>query len=336
MFTANFAAANFIEGNWQGRTYRSDDGKLLSCGVTGRKKGEVAFYIHHMASKRWFLLFTSSRWNLRKGTVYDVELAIDDYDTIHSKAQVTQKDALALRTSDVQKIAPLLKRGQSFQFTSPVGNVTVDLKDTNKAMQRLERCIESQLITEQHLQGDEPSTAVSDASRATNAQPTSYYEYIDRTSATVFVANLLTASGVTGFRILEEDRGRGFENSVMWEMPGGGRGSFVAIKNQKSKDLNSMVSREITVDTRKCAHTFVSGKKPAIKSGDASMQRIFTACRRDNGASYVAHYTYVKTSSGTVVRITQWVERAQGSDEDDAQEESDLVLLKNADWTLLK
>ena len=329
------ALADFTEGKWLGKAYKSDDGKLASCGIHGAYKSGVILNIHLTRDRYWATYLLTEKWKAKKGARIDVTLEIDDFDPILGHIEVTKKTEFMLRLPSNKAAVTLLQRGKVLKLTSPLGNEMFDLTGSHKAIERLRYCVASHLMTEQHLT---PSTSFGGLEKsAVKTDPTKVrgYTFVSRANATVFVTNLLAAAGITGFRILDEDLGPGFENSVIWEFPDGSTGFFAAVKNQSDKPLDAAVSREISIDSGKCDHSFVSGKKPPFNGDNVSAQRMFSACERSDGTRHVVHYTYVKTLDGTIARFIQRITRAPDYAPNETDDDSDIAFIEKADWTQL-
>ena len=161
------------------------------------------------------------------------------------------------------------------------------------------------------------------------------YERIDRTTATIFVSNLLSSAGITGFEIIPPSQNILKSFDVVWRRPDGIIGGFNGFRNVKHMNLDAEAARMMSGEAATCNGDLASGKKRAASKDGIEIRRIFVACRNSD-FDFETHYTLVKTPGGTIIQLAHglWGKAARQPAPAPVAD-ADRALIRNANWSQL-
>ncbi len=320
-------AERFVSGHWLGTSHSDKSGKFSLCAMNATYKSGISLQFLITRDFTWGIQLINPSWNLRKGARSEVSLHIDDRIPLLATGIVTSKSAITIGLTGIKNSVRNLRRGHVLDIKTNSGTVSFNLTGTFEGISRLSKCVTRQLLAENRASGSNPFASLQSKSKNQNA------DRIDRAAATVFVTNLLSEAGVTGFKILTPEQHVLTGQDVMWTQPNGLVGAFTVIKDAKDISVDDAVAFVMGVESKNCEGNFASGKKQsANQKGAISVRRLFTACQSQDG-NIENHHTLIKTSSGMIMRL---LFASEGSGASDELEKSDEAFLQKVDWTSLR
>lgn len=342
------AAEEFEVGNWLGEAVHDKHGDFQACEIWAEYDGDITIYFTVFRDYEWSITFRNPDWNLVEGREVKTALLIDNYAPIVVRAQVVGKTQISARLQNSDRVVRALTRGRVMRVRTRDGVLEFRLTGTFRAITRLSECVASQLAAGRKPRGGSAfagalrggGNAFASASRAERnpAPGTTAHQRIDRAEATVFVTNLLSRAGITGYRIIPPAQYQKYRLSnfdVLWQRADGIYGGFNGLKNMQHLDLDREGGRLISNAAASCKGDLASGKKRAAAKDGVEIRRIFAACRNSE-TDFEIHYTLVKTAGGTVIQLAHAIlSRPEDGQDQVPLAEADNSLIQTANWSQL-
>ena len=164
---------------------------------------------------QWNVAFFSPRFNVTPGQTIDIGLSVDGrMPTMVPSYAVTNK-AVKVELSPDGQIVNLFRQGNRLTLTANDGQFEFNLTNTSKLIPALAQCVHDALNPAPlAARSSNPAPIAAGQSSATPAPSTEVNNR--RAEAVAMVANVLAASGLTGFRILDETEDQNNHNRVAW------------------------------------------------------------------------------------------------------------------------
>jgi hypothetical protein len=277
--------SKFYSGNWSGAGYTSDvDGSFSHCGVYAPYvRGETLhFSVNNDGTMS--LGIANESWKMDIGQRLDISVTIDNYSPDYSEAIVVHSDFAVATLPTNNGIFEKVRRGHNMRVRTIKGYLDFSLEGTSKALAAAYQCALAYSTRPPQGGGELFPAAVGDGvSTGANASA------VDRAELLTLMTNILSESGVTGYKILRPDQVpetlRGYP--VVWSADDV-IGFLTAVRMSPGGNVQAMGPGVIAGDAGACKGKFASGS--IQNSSDAST--LFTACY-DSKNSWKIDYTIV-------------------------------------------
>jgi hypothetical protein len=299
------AAAERIEtfqvGNWRGGAYTNNDTRQFShCAVNASYRSGIILLFSVGRTYHWSMALANQRWSLNKGAVYDVAYDIDGGPRTTVKGRANTSTLVEIPLADSATLFRAFQSGKKLNVHAAGGSFSFRLDDSSRALAATLACARKHMGTTSAQRGgsDPFSGAAASNPFGAGAVPGNKSPNAGerRAEAAAVVANTLSASGITDFRVVPMNEApapvRG--SDAFWVAPGlaGTLDIVVPPQPMKADEIAAML---VSKDAKKCTGTFTSGRPPA-KPGSAAV-RVSTMCV-EAGKTRQLEYSVATRSSG--------------------------------------
>jgi len=268
----------------------SSRGAFSHCAATAVYTKGTALAFSMDKTSRWRFGLINKKWKLTKGAVYPIHYRIDQGARTKANALVRTTTMVSVELTKSDALFRAFQRGYVLTIEAAGERFVFSLKSSSKALAATRACVRSRIVKVQR----NPFAAVSSTKRA-NSDAKVDTEL--RAEATTLAANLLSAVGIEGFRIVDE-LPRNFAFKVAWKAPGllGG----IAIKKTVAPD--TIVPALTAASAKRCEGEFASMKLPFTGTGTGASLK--TACVDASGKSETTIYIVLpRPKGGTYVVV---------------------------------
>ena len=332
-FVAPAQAERFKVGSWVGKSYNDKSGQFVSCSMAATYKSGITMMFTITKAYEWGITLHKADWDLVTDRRVNAALLIDDYEPIVVQGVVTSRTTITAPLKNSNRVVNAMRRGYVMRIKTKDGVEEFSLKGTYNAIARLSKCVANQIAVSRHVSDNAFAGAARDADRP--AASRQGYERIDKTTATIFVSNLMSSAGITGFEILPPSQNILKSFDVVWRRPDGIIGGFNGFRNVKHLNLDAEAARMMSGEAATCNSDLASGKKRAASKNGIEIRRIFVACRNSD-FDFETHYTLVKTPGGTIIQLAHglWGKAARKPAPAPVGD-ADRALIQSANWSQL-
>jgi hypothetical protein len=283
--------SRFKVANWNGAAYtRGDSENLSHCAASAKYRSGI--YVLFSVNRRfqWSVGFGNPKWDLTPRSTYPIAFSIDGAKAIGAKAIAITPNTVEVPLRDNAALFEKFKYGDLLRVGAANQIFSFRLTDTAKLLPALLRCVretldDTRVATRSNpfapqggggtgrAQGgstSNPFAAVSPPANSDTGNTTR------RAEATVIVANLMSLTGIKGFRILAPDEAPKINADAIWRA-GPALGTVRILSPSVTSEVKNLSGLLIGSDARKCKGSFASGALPA--ADNEAMVRVFTSCK---------------------------------------------------------
>jgi hypothetical protein len=196
-------------------------------------------------------------------------------------------------------------RGHQLRVAAANEVFTFDLTDTAKLLPALLNCVTQQIS---------PIAVTASAHRGPGAGPHSPEL---RAEATVIAANLLSQTGISGFRIATPGEFPELKADAVWTAPDV-MGTINIMAAAAQKDLDNIRSMVIGSEAKGCKGMFFSGSIP--DDGKEQLIRVFTTCQEKEASATIYTLAVPRKAGGIYILRTMTAAGASAQAEKPAKE----------------
>jgi hypothetical protein len=123
-----------------------------------------------------------------------------------------------------------------------------------------------------------------------------------KTEATILIANVLSAAGISGFRVIPREQIPADlkSNDAVWVADGGLVGTVRIVSQQGASSTEQLASYLMASDAQSCKGVFASGRYPTQQQSGSA--RLRTACdNSDNEATEIDYTIALRPQGGFYV-----------------------------------
>lgn len=231
----------------------------------------------------WGLALSNNTWTLRKDGSTDVAAYVDNRLIAGGKASHMSTTVAMLPLKGASPYRAL-QAGHRLDIQTPHGKLNFALTGTGKAMDAVLSCVNAL----QPAPATPPPVAASD------------FQLVPAAESTALVANLLTAAGITGYKL---DPPKESDSRIFFTLGDGTAGYFLAARGSNTKNADEYAGVVISNRSNGCKGEFLSGKQ-AVPSVDGSVVRkVVTTCRVGADA-VITETTIIRRPNGFLVELT--------------------------------
>lgn len=250
------------------------------CYMSGSFQDGTRFSIVVTTKYQWALGLSNSQWTLRKDGTTDVAAYVDRKFVASGKATHLNSTTAVLPLIGAEPYRAL-QTGQRLDLQTPYGNLNFALTGTGKAMYAVLDCVDT-LVGPAKAKTPGSDSAVSQA------------------AATVLLANILNAAGITGYRL---DPPKAGNDAVTFRLADGTSGVFRASNGHGPQSPDEAATSILGITSNACKGEFVSGKQTVPSTDGSIVRKLLTTCKVGDKAQ-VSETTIIRESDGFLIQLT--------------------------------
>lgn len=313
------ATGNFQSGNWSGKPMFKKTGQFARCFMNVKYRNGITLGFDIDRKYTWAIWLYRPKWNLNKGAKLPTQIVVDGANAINVTAAAISPKLIMIPLKNSARIVKLMRGGNTMRINLGPTSVPFKLQGTSKAISKLSRCVARQLALETGRRdtlgvkssgkrdtlgiGGPAARPKPKLKRRANTKTAGLAKFkIGKAQSAILVSNLLSATGIPGYKIVAPDKNPLPSYDVVWHWPNGVVGAFAGFKNVQGVNLETIVSLVVADDSKICKGDFASGRKKSQVRNSLTVQRAFTAC--DAGKkSFEAHYSFMKSANGKLFKF---------------------------------
>jgi hypothetical protein len=283
---------HFKVGSWEGGAYSDDSlrNKFSHCaGSASYKNGAIVTLIINKEYK-WGVAFANPAWKLTPGANLDLAYVVDGGEPRATTAKAVSNNQALIGFGDDSARFKEFSRGYQLRVAAANQVFTFDLTDTAKLLPALLNCVTQQI-----------SPIAVTASAPTAAPAPAPHSPELRAEAIVIAANLLSQTGISGFRIATPGEFPELKADAVWTAPDV-MGTINIMAGAAQKDLDNIRSMVIGSEAKGCKGVFFSGSIP--DDGKEQLIRVFTTCQEKEASATIYTLAVPRKAGGIYILRT--------------------------------
>ncbi|KAB2919950.1 MAG: hypothetical protein F9K29_03585 [Hyphomicrobiaceae bacterium] len=285
--------SSMVEG-WLVGAYTNDQtGKFNHCATSVRYQSGIYLIFSIGRNFAWSMGFASPRWKLTRGAEYNLYYYIDTGPGMSVRGRAVSSQLVEVVLTDSHTLFESFRRGYQLTVQAADDKFTFNLTNSSKALAATLECARRHVAPTQEAATNpfgprqqptppdaKPSIAQSDA----------------RAEAAVVVANVLSAAGLPGFRVLTYDETPADLrlHHAVW-VSQNLAGSLRIFPRDAAKNVEELASYVMARDAQDCKGVFASGRYPT--SPETGAARLMTGCSSTNAPVDIS-YTIAPRAKG--------------------------------------
>ena len=289
---------------WLVGAYSNDRTGLFShCAASVPYQSGVLLLFSVGKDFNWSMGFANSRWRLQPGSVFNLSYAIDNGPQIQARGQSLSNALVEVPLIDNRALFEMFRRGHRLIVQAAGEQFVFSLDNSAKVLAATLECTSRYVggvpglgnpsgVPPANLSASNPWVAPPRASQPSGAVISEH-----RTEATIFVANVLSAAGISGFKVVPRDQipATSQQHDAVWTADNGIFGLLNIETSPQFSSADQAGASLMALDAQNCKGAFASGRYPTEpKSASA---RMMTACTGAERPSQV-NYTIIPRSRG--------------------------------------
>lgn len=290
----------FSVAGWHVGAYTdSHTGQFSACSIDMPYKSGITLLFSVDRTFAWSMGMYNEAWQLKEGGAYQLSYAVDGGRVLNGTAQALNSHMVTVDLPDSRGLFQQFRQGQQLRIDAAGGSFFFNLDGTNAALNAALTCTDKWVDADRGSQTTDPFAPPKPSQNVASSAGTG--RAANPAEAISFMSNLLSISGVTGFTIVDQERGKnllpGYD--VVW-MTERAIGGLLIAADQQTRDLDKVFSDVAASDAGGCKGKFASLRQPVDdKSRSYVLGRVVTACDNET-AGYEAYYTLFARSAGGV------------------------------------
>ena len=297
-------------GNWLLGAYSDDaTGAFSHCAASATYKSGIVMLLAVHKNYSWSMGFSNPAWSLNPGNQYPISFTVDRVPTLSARAIALSSNQVGVPLADSVTLFNIFRHGrlltvfggnQTFQFV---------LTDTSFLLPALLRCVRSYapapveatnpFISTSRSTPPAPPIAPQSVAVATQPKISSDVIAARRLEATQFLANVLSAAGIFGYRMLGVDELSKLSVDAAWT-DGKETGAVNILPQTKNFGPNEAEAIILAENAKTCTGKFMSGSKSG--GSQANDIEAFTSCS-DKSGTVTTMYSIVPKNDQTLYVI---------------------------------
>jgi hypothetical protein len=273
----------FKVGNWYGAANTDEKGEFNHCGAfTHMRDGTMVFFAVGR-NFTWSVGFNHRQWKFQEGDPVTVMFGVDDMAPVQMDARAYMRNGIEIGLGERVDLFRQFTSGRRLKVLGAPRPIEFNLTGTDRVLPRLLACALFKGKSAGAIPARDPAA---DIPNYTARQMRSDSAMV--VEATRFAANLLSAAGVTGYRLLGPKEEPGLKGDARWTIPGEGIGLVQVYPDMTREMQVSLGNVLIAEDAKSCKGAFMSATLP----GDEKLGsgRVFTTC--DDGKTTLTSYYF--------------------------------------------
>ena len=340
---------------WKGGSYNSrTTGRFSHCVVSAKYKRGDRLLLSINRKYVFSLGIADNRWNLRKGSKYDVTLQVDRRQAFKRIAVAVSSRQLVIPINDRATFFRMIRSGRTLWINANGLNRGYSLRGTSRALAATLRCVKQKLryagnddgydqprsVDEPRVSGPVPDGEVITKPRKFVGLPPKSKLPAKRRApngvsdqkALIQTINLLSEAGISGYKLLENNPFKKAGYQVAWRYSKGKRGALATFANRKPGFVDTQTAKLLGSDAKACKGKFASGFRKSDSGPKWSGRRLFTVCSQStNGNDFTIHYSIGLQPSGVATIVaTHLNQYALDNADNDDSEQIDQAIYESA------
>ncbi|WP_270934426.1 hypothetical protein [Falsiroseomonas oryzae] len=295
--------------NWTISSHSSDrTGQFSHCAANASYRSGIVLLFSINENQQWTIGFLSRNWNLRPGSEIDLTYFVDNRPPRPGVARALDANLVLMPLPPENSLFQQMRAGQVLTVLAAGQTFQFSLTGTSVMLQTLLDCSRSRgNITVAVPQPAPPQAPTPTQSAQPRDRPPSTSSAERRLEATQFVANLLSDSGMRGFRIMTTSEMQREDTiphiraaDVAWQGDGT-LGTLHVLSGPAAGNLDRQASEIIASDARDCPGEFMTARV-----ADAEMRnvrRLMTFCTIRPNESLALHYMLLPMPGGIAYQL---------------------------------
>jgi hypothetical protein len=238
---------------------------------------------------QWSVGFGNPSWQLTPQSVYPISFSIDGSQPINARAMAITKNTVEVPLADNVQLFDRFKLGDMLRVSAANQNFQFQLTDTAKLLPGLLQCVRESLEAETRTASTPSTNPFAPTPAPAPAGDT------NRAEATMIAANLMSLSGLKGFRILSKEESSSIKADAVWRA-GNALGTVRILPASATGSVKNFSGLLIGSDAKTCKGTFASGAIPA--ETDDSIVRVFTSCKTGDRTLTIYYLALARKQGG--------------------------------------
>ncbi len=306
---------------WIGGSYDNlKTGEFSHCVVSAKYKRGDRLLFSVNSKYRFSVGIADDRWNLKKGSRYEVSLQVDRHTPLKRTAVAVSAIQLAIPVDDRVTFYNWVKRGRTLRIRANGLARNYSLRGTSAALNATLRCTRKKLREakfDQPRPGDSPFAVdepkAVDQPRSVDEpkvadlppkNPVSKSSAASKQQALIYSINLLSGAGISKYKFLKTNplESSGYQSA--WSYSKGVLGALAVFKRSKKDFMDTQTAKILGDDARNCKGKFASGFRQSQSDANWSGRRLFTVCSNSgNKGNFTIHYSIGRQPSGVAVVV---------------------------------
>ncbi len=283
---------HFKVGSWESGAY-SDDGlrnKFSHCAGSASYKSGIIVTLLINREYKWGVAFANPAWTLTPGATIDLAYVVDGGQPRTTTAKAVSNNQVLIGFGDDSARFKEFSHGYQLRVAAAKQVFTFDLTDTAKLLPALLDCVTQQI---------NPKPVMASTTAAAPAPAPHSPEL--RAEATVIAANLLSQTGISGFRIATSGEFPELKADAVWTAPDV-MGTINIMAGAAPKDLDNIRAMVIGSEAKGCKGMFFSGSIP--DDGKDQLIRVFTTCQEKEASATIYTLAVPRKAGGIYILRT--------------------------------
>jgi hypothetical protein len=281
-------------------------GRFSHCATSVPYRSGISLFFHLSSTYAWSMGLHNPQWRNSPGQTFNLIYYIDNGPSIPVRAVVGQTGMVAIPLANSQALFESFRRGQRLHVRDARETFTFSLANSSRALAATLTCVQ------RYAHSAPPPPPTSNAPYPNAPSPSAQDSEL-RAEAAIVAANVLSASGLQGFRVLPRDQipAEAARFDAVWIADGGLLGTVTIVAPRGGSTIEDVVASLTAQDSKDCRGAFSSGRYPTddtgvgrlvtLCSGSSAPEVQYTVVRRRAGGFFVLGVTGKEVSSSTVL-----------------------------------
>jgi hypothetical protein len=280
---------------WMIGAYTDDrTGSFSHCATSVPYRSGISLFFHLGKSFTWSMGLHNPQWHHAPGQTFNLIYYIDNGPSIPVRAVVTQSGLVSIPLADSQALFQSFQRGRRLYVRDASETFVFNLTSSSQALAATLNCVQ------RYAYGAAPPARASKDGDF-------------KAEAAILAANVLSASGIQGFRILPRDQvpAEAARFDAVWVADGGLIGTVHIVTGRGASSVDEVVASLTALDSKGCRGAFSSGRYPTDETGVGRLVTLcsgvsapevqYTVVRRRAGGFFVLGVTGQETGANAVL-----------------------------------
>lgn len=323
--------SEFIVENWLGFAFSNDQsGDFSHCAIVSDYQSGITLVFSIDRNYQIRVSMSKDVWQLSPGQTYPVALWIDNGRKQYMQAVATSQEQVSISLDNAAQYFDAFRRGHVLYVQTKSSIFNFNLDGTFSALTSSLGCVTQQLAAEttnnNPFAGKNPFGA-----NNTSRNTTSVDRSLQQAEATLLIANVLSNSKVTGYKLIPHNELpetlKQFDAVWITEDL---FGAVTVIDDNNGSSIEDALALILAYDARVCEGKFVSAKLPGNRANGSS--RIMTECSADGNESegWRNHYILISKNGGGFYNLVFSATPSTSDLQEDKEYLNDLDGIQNA------
>lgn len=288
----------FKAGSWDASVHADESGAFTHCTASATYKSDISVIFSITKNFRWVVAFTHPAWKYRMGDTFPVAFTVDGMKPLSDRATAYTTSAVRIELADSSGLFQRFKQGRVLKVATAQRVFQFNLTGTNEMLSALLDCAGQKGGLSKVPMASNPFAPTTPDRKPAAQSGTN--DLALRAEATTLAANLLSAAGLPGYRLMLPTEVPQMRGDARWIIPGEAIGTVRIFSSLGKEERRSLGGHLIADDAKLCKGRFASG---SIPDEDGTV-RVFTVCEEGTDVISMYYFTLPRSAGGTYVIAT--------------------------------